>query len=102
MQFELLGILLLRGLLLGRLCLPLLLSPALLPAALTRTIAKTCGLSNFWILLLHFRECFFGGFAAGCADGGLSFTADLGHLRSDFLSQWRAVELQQPFNFVFR
>ena len=74
---------LLRRLLLGRL-LRLLPSAALLPAALSNSEPR--GLAYFRILLFQFRQSFFGRFIAGRTGGRLNFAADLGHLRSNFLS----------------
>src|SRR5258708_28404358 len=62
------------------------------------TGVQTCALPIF--LLLHFRQRILGGFGARCTGGRLSFAADLGHLRGDFLSQRRTVKLQQSLDFV--
>ena len=77
-------------------------STALLPAALALTIPEPCPLAHLRILLFHFRQRFLGSFGARCTGRCLSFTTDLGHLGGDFLSQGRAVKLQQPFDFLIR
>ncbi len=93
---------LLRGLLLGSLRLTALLSSTLLPAALALTVPEPCRLPDLRILLLQFRQRILSGLGVRQTDRRLRFTADLGHLRGDLLSEGRTVKLQQPLDFVIR
>src|SRR5262249_54106787 len=78
----------------------LLLRAALLPAFLALSLTEPRGLVNLRILLFHFRESFPRSLSAHGANGSLRFAVNLGHLCRYLLPKRRAIELQQPLDFV--
>src|SRR6267143_1205595 len=54
------------------------------------------------ILFAEILQHVLGDSRAEGAVGGLHFRVDLGHLRGEFLAEWRAIKLQEALDFVLR